>query len=102
MRCLFVENAVGTSSDTAKRFRKLRNDTRNNTVAYVEGALPVVKQCVSDIKGYFEYYLDRSMDDWWENIEYIIEEARAHKEACSALIVIHENMKTELKKKTRK
>ena len=98
MRSLFVENAVGTSSDTAERFRKLRDDTRNNAVAYVEGALPVVKQCVSDIKGYFEYYLDLSMEDWSENIDYIIEEARAHKETCSALIVIHENMKVELKK----
>ena len=99
MRSLFTENAVGTSSNTAVRFRKLRDETRNDAVVYVKGVLPVVKQCVSDIKGYFEYYQDLTIDEWWENLRYIIEEAKAHKEACEALIAIHEDIITELKKR---
>lgn len=99
MRSLFTDNAVGTSSGTAQRFRKLRDDTRNDAVVYVKGVLPVVKQCVSDIKGYFEYYQDLSIEEWWESIADIIEETKNHKEACDALIVIHEDIITQLKKR---
>ena len=99
MRSLYSDNAVGTSSDTANRFRKLRDDTRNDAVVYVKGVLPVVKQCVSDIKGYFEYYKDLSMDEWWESISDIIGETKHQKEACHALIAIHEDIITKLKKR---
>ena len=96
MRSLFAEYAVGTSSDTAQRFRKLRDDVRNNAVVYVKGGLPVVKECVSGIKGFFEYYQDLAMDEWSEGIDDIIEETKANKEACSALIRIHEDITATL------
>jgi len=63
MRSLFAEYAVGTSSDTAQRFRKLRDDARKDAVVYVKGVLPIVKECVSGIKGFFEYYNDLTMDE---------------------------------------
>jgi len=97
MRSLYAEFAVGTSSSTAQRFRELRDDTQRNAVVYVKCVLPVVKQCVSDIKSYFEYYQDVTMDDWWENIDYIAEETKAHKEACDALIAIHDDVIDKLK-----
>ena len=97
MRSLYAEFGVGTSSYTAQKFRKLRDDTRKNAVVYVKCVLPVVKQCVSDIKSYFEYYQDLSMDEWWESIDYIVEETKAHKEACDALIAIHDDVIDKLK-----
>jgi len=99
MRSLFTENAVGTSSSTAQKFQKLRDDTRNNAVVYVKGVLPVVKQCVSDIKSYFEYYEELTMDQWWQSIDYIIEAAKANEQACDALVEIHQGIITELKKR---
>ena len=99
MRSLFTDNAVGTSSPTAQKFRQLRDDTRNDAVVYVRGVLPVVKQCVSDIKGYFEFYEDLTMDQWWQSIDYIIEETNAHKQAFDALVEIHKDIITELKKR---
>jgi len=97
MRSLYAEFAVGTSSSTAQRFRELRDDTRTNAVVYVKCVLPVVKQCVSDIKSYFEYYQDLTMDEWWESIDYIAEETKAHEEACDALIAIHDDVIDMLK-----
>ena len=99
MRSLYAESAVGTSADTAKRFRALRDDIRNNAAAYVEGVLPGVKQCVSGIKNYFEYYQDLSMDEWSDSIDHIIEEIKAHKEARDSLISIHEEITDKLKKR---
>jgi len=99
MRSLFTENAVGTSSSTAQKFGTLRDETRNDAVVYVRGVLPCVKQCVSDIKSYFKYYEDSTMDEWWQSIDYVIEETKAHKQACDALIEIHEGIITELKKR---
>ena len=99
MRILYTHNAVGRSSDIAIRFRKLRDDTRNDAVVYVKGVLPVVKQCVSGIKDYFEYYIDLSMDEWWESILDIIVETKHHEETCRALIAMHEDIITNLKKR---
>jgi len=69
MRVLFLENNTLPSSSAAVRFEKLRDDTRNVAVAYAKGGLPLVKQCVSDIKGYFEYYIDLTKDEWWTSLQ---------------------------------
>ena len=98
MRSLFAEYAVGTSSDTAQRFRKLRDKTRKNAVVYVKCVLPIVKECVSGINGFFEYYNDLTMDEWLEGLEDIVEETKAQKEACSALIVIHDDITAKMNK----
>ena len=99
MRSLYAESAVGTSADAAKRFRSLRDDIRKNADAYVKEVLPVVKQCVSNIKSLFEYYQDLSMDEWSENIDHIIEETNAHRNACNSLITVHEEITDSLKKR---
>ena len=99
IRSLYAENAVGTSSDTAVRFRKLRDDTRNQAVVYVKAVMPLVKQCVSEIKDYFEYYIDLTIDEWWASIADIVEAAKIHKETCEAVITIHKDILTELKKR---
>ena len=99
LRSLYAEKAVGTSSNAAVKFRKLRDDTRNHAVAYVQSVLPIVKKCISDIKGYFEYYQDLTIDVWEECLTYLIKETKAHKEACKVLIEIHQNMITDLKKR---
>jgi len=97
MRALFLENRTLTSSSEAAKFEKLRDDTRNDAVAYVKGGLPLVKQCVSDIKCYFEYYIDLTKDEWWTFIADIVEEVKARKEACNALVDIHEHFLSEVK-----
>jgi len=99
MRVVFTENAVGTSSSTARRFRTLRDDTRHDGVVYVKGVLPVVKQFFSDIKSYFEYYITLTMEDWLESIDSIIEKTKANEQACNALVEIHEVFMAELKRR---
>jgi len=83
--------------DKKPRFEKLRDDTRNVAVAYAKGGLPLVKQCVSDIKGYFEHCIDLTKDEWWTSIADKVEKVKAHKEACNALVEIHEYFIKELK-----
>ena len=96
-RALFLENKTLASSSAARRFERLRDDTRNVAVAYAKGGLPLVKQCVSDIKGYFEYYIDFTKDEWWTFIADIVQEMKTHKEACNALVEIHVHFLSELK-----
>ena len=99
MRSLFTDQAIGGQSDTARKVRLLRDHTRNDAVAYLKGVLPVVTRRVADIGDFFEYYEALTMDEWWESIADITEEAEAHKEACKVLVKIHEDMLTTLKKR---
>ena len=99
MRSLFTDKAVGGTSSTANKVRLLRDNTRNDAVAYLKFVLPVVTSRVADIGDYFEYYEALTMDEWWESIDDIIEETKSHKEACKVLIKIHEDMLTTLKKR---
>ncbi|XP_065065774.1 uncharacterized protein LOC135691742 [Rhopilema esculentum] len=99
MRSLFTDKALGGQSDTARKARELRDQTRNDAVAYLKGVLPFVTRSVADIGDFFEYYEALTMDEWWESIKDITEEAEAHKEACKVLVKIHEEMLTTLKKR---
>jgi len=99
MKSLSTNNTIGTSTSTAQKFRKLKADIRNDAIVYVKGAVPVVKQCVSDISSYFKYYQDSTMEEWWDSIADIIEETKAHKDACDALVVVHQDILAEFKKR---
>ena len=41
MRSLYAEKAVGTNDELATRFRKLRDETRNDAMVYLKGILPI-------------------------------------------------------------
>ena len=89
LRRLYLETSALASSDAAQRLEELRDDTRNVEVVYHRGVLPLVQQCISDIKGYFDYCQDLAMEEWLDNIGNITEEFKAQKDACDALAVIH-------------
>ena len=61
--------------------------------------MPLVKQCVSEIKDYFKCYIDLTIEEWWDCIRDIVEEAKTHKEACEVLIDIHKDILIDLKKR---
>ena len=99
IRSLFSSYSVGGSSRKARKFRMLRNETRNDAVLYVKCVLPLVKRCVLDLKEYFGYFQALTLDEWWENIDDIVKEVNDHTEFCKLLIAIHEEIITELKKR---
>ena len=75
MRSLYAEKAVGTDEEVAKEFRKLRDDTRNDAMVYIEGILPLTTEFVTSISTYFEYYDALTFDEWCENISMIRNQA---------------------------
>ena len=99
MRSLFSSYAVEGSSEEACKLRELRDETRSSAVVYVKCVLPLVKQCVVDLKEYFGYFHALTMDEWWDSIDDIIKEVNDHKQFCKLLIAIHEEIITELKKR---
>ena len=99
MRGLFSSCAVGGDCTRAGRFRELRDDTRSSAVVYVKCVLPLVKQCVLDIKEYFGYFQDLTMDEWWDSIDDVEKEMNDYKKTCTFLIDIHKEIVTDLKKK---
>jgi hypothetical protein len=58
LRSLYAENDVGTSTDVSRKFRKLRDNTRQDAILYLKCHLPIstATKFVSSIKEYFEYY----------------------------------------------
>ena len=99
MRSLYAEKSVGGSSEEAQDFRKLRDDTRNDAVAYLKGVMPVTTDCVRAIGDYFEYYEGLDFEDWKESLDDIIEEAETHKQSCLTLVKMHEAVMVPLKKR---
>eukprot|EP00112_Aurelia_sp_Birch-Aquarium-sp1_P011486 Seg2415.1 transcript_id=Seg2415.1/GoldUCD/mRNA.D3Y31 product="hypothetical protein" protein_id=Seg2415.1/GoldUCD/D3Y31 len=99
MRSLYADSAVGTGAEASRKFRVLRDHTRDDAQAYLKGIMPVVTSSVSDIGDYFEYYIALDKDEWWESIDDIIEEATKHHEACKVLVKLHEQILVPLKKR---
>jgi hypothetical protein len=93
MRSLYANNAVGTSTDVARKFRKLRDDTRQDAILYLKCHLPISTNFVSSIKEYFEYYEALDYEEWCEMLPDIREETRTYKEE------MHEELMISLKKR---
>jgi len=99
MRSLYAEKAVGGSSETAKKFQKLRDDTRNDAMVYLSGILPVTTKFISNLQEYFENYTVMSFEDWKECLDDIIAETEEHKQVANALVELHKGMLVSLKKR---
>ena len=50
MRSLYSDQAVGTNSEGARKFRELRDKTRNDAMVYLKGVLPLSTKLVSSIR----------------------------------------------------
>ena len=99
MRALYTTEAVGGSSDAAKKLRKVRDATRNDAQVYLKGILPVCHTFVSSIKNLFEFYHFLNYDEWDENLEDILEEAEQNEELSSYILKIHESFLTTMKER---
>jgi len=99
MRSLYVENAVGTEAELAKRFRKLRDDTRNDAMVYLKGILPLCTKFVLSISEFFEHYEALEFEEWCEMISDILEVTIGYRELCEILLKMHEDLLVPLKKR---
>jgi len=99
MRSLYAENNVGSSSELAIKFTKLRDDTRNDAMIYLKGVLPVSTKFVASISEYFEYYDALNYDEWSEMLSDIIQETVSYKELCETLVKMHQDLLVTLKKR---
>ncbi|XP_033126812.1 uncharacterized protein LOC117124625 [Anneissia japonica] len=99
MRSLYAEKALGESSDTAKKINKIRDDTRKDALVYVKYVLPASTELVRNLKEFFEYYENLSLEDWREYLPRILEEVRGYKQCCVEIINLHEKIMIPLKKR---
>ena len=99
LRSLYVQNAVGTNEKTAREFRKLRDDTRNDAMVYLKCILPVSTKFVSSISEYFEYYDALSYEEWCDMLPDILKETTGYKELCETVLQMHEDILVPLKKR---
>jgi len=99
MRSLYVENAVGTSTEAARKFRKLRDDTRNDAIVYLKGVLPLSTKFVASISEYFEYYEALDYNEWCELLSDVLEETVGYRELSETLIKMHEDILVPLKRR---
>ena len=99
MRSLYADKAVGTSIDVSKRFRKLRDDTRQDAILYLKCHLPISTKFVSSIKEYFEYYEVLDYEEWCEMLPDIREKTTIYLEVAQKVIEMHEELMISLKKR---
>lgn len=97
MRALYSDQAVGTNTDPARKFRKLRDDTRNDAMVYLKGVLPLSTKFVASISEYFEYYEALDYEEWCEMLSDILAETTGYRELCQTLLQMHEDILVPLK-----
>ncbi|XP_028399606.1 uncharacterized protein LOC114523007 [Dendronephthya gigantea] len=98
-RALYTDQAVGGHSEAAIKFRKIRDDTRQDAMVYLKCVLPATTNFIRSVKEYFEYYEALSYDDWCELLPDILEETKTHKDLAQTVLDIHQNIMVPLKKR---
>ena len=99
MRSLYAEKAVGTDHELARRFRELRDKTRDDGMVYLKGILPTSTKFVASISEYFEYYEALEYEEWVDMISDILEETVGYRGLCEAVLKMHEDILVPLKKR---
>ena len=99
MRALYSDQNVGTSTEAARKFTALRNNTRDDAKLYMKVILPLTTKFVFSIQEFFEFYESLSYDDWCEMLPDILEDVKTHKEFAETLRKTYEKLMIPLKKR---
>ena len=99
MRSLYADQAVGTSTKAAQKFRQLRDGTRQHAMVYLKCILPITTKFVMVLKDYFATYDALSYEEWCELLPDILEETTSHKELAHTVVKMHEDVIVPLKKR---
>ena len=99
MRALYSDQNVGTSTEAARKFTELRDNTRDDAKLYVKVILPLTINFVSSIEKFFEFYEFLSYEEWCEMLPDILEDVKTHKEFAETLRDTYEKFMVPLKKR---
>ncbi|KAK3737716.1 hypothetical protein QZH41_000177 [Actinostola sp. cb2023] len=99
MRSLHVEESVRTDSEAARKFRQLRDDTKNDAMGYFKEVLPVSKKLVSAIDDFFDNYDGSVYEEWLKNLPDILKKTQGYRELCEIVVKMHESMLIPLKQR---
>ncbi|XP_028399608.1 uncharacterized protein LOC114523009 [Dendronephthya gigantea] len=98
-RSLYSDQAVGGHSEAAVKFRKIRDDTRQDAMVYLRCVLPATTTFIRSIKEYFGTYEAFSYEEWYKMLPDILEDTREHKNIAQMVLDMYENMMVPLKKR---
>ena len=98
MRGLYSKDAVGGQSEVAVKFRKLRDDTRDDGVLYLHCLLPMTMKFVRLLNEYFDFYAALGFDDWKTYLSDVVKHVQKSQDVAQFLLDIHKSMMTSLKK----
>ena len=99
VRSLYAQDAVGKTAEASQKFRKLRDDTRNDAMVYLKGILPLSSKFVSSISDFFDYYETLNFQEWCEKLSSIHEETVKYKQLCETFLKMHTDILVPLKKR---
>ncbi|CAH3160040.1 unnamed protein product, partial [Porites lobata] len=99
MRSLYTENFVRMKAETGQKFKKLRDDTRNDAMVYLKGILPLSRTFAKSMSDYFKYYETLDFQKWCELLSSIREKTVGNKKLCEMILKLHEDILVPLKKR---
>ncbi|KAJ7382627.1 hypothetical protein OS493_033683 [Desmophyllum pertusum] len=99
MRSLYEENSVEWYTEAGVKFRKIRDETRNDSMVYLKSVLPLSTQFVASVSEFFGYYEAFEYNKWCEMLPYILEKTVGYRQHTETLLQMHEDMLVHLKKR---
>ncbi|KXJ22389.1 uncharacterized protein LOC110252602 isoform X1 [Exaiptasia diaphana] len=99
MKKRFVDQALRSDPESCAKYKKLRNDTKNDALVYINAVLPIVEVVVSEIEGVFEHFMNLNNEDLYKQFHGMLEELQNCRQLCDMARSMNENMMVTLKRR---
>lgn len=96
---LYGEKSVKWYTDAGRQLRKLRDETRNDSMVYLNSVLPISTQFVASVSEFFGYYEGMEYDKWREMLPYILKKTVGYRQHGEKLLQMHEDILVRLKRR---
>lgn len=93
------KESVSIKTEAGNKYRKLRDDTVNDALVFLNDALPLSIEFVESLGKYFECYEALEFDEWRQDIPRILAMTISYRERSQALLQKHEDSLVQLKRK---
>ncbi|XP_028407415.1 uncharacterized protein LOC114530033 [Dendronephthya gigantea] len=91
-RALYSNPAVDGHSVAVVKFRKIREDTRQDAIVFLKGILPITANLMRFVQEYFDNYEALSCEEWREMLPDILEETKERKALAQTVLDMYQDI----------
>lgn len=99
MKKRFVDQALSSDPESCAKYQKLRNDTKNDALVYINAVVPIIEEVVSEIENVITHFMYLNDKELQREVNGMLDELHNCRQLCEMAKTMNEDTMVTLKQR---